>query len=118
MFEETGVAHSKLLEQQREQEGGGLLGGPLRFPEPCIFWLHADMQSECAQIHYSSLSLFPMWEYDRANEQDRTLSELELMILYEIKNLLLKVCSHFNSHLLQQLATVRHTPFLRCITKI
>ncbi|XP_012673952.2 tRNA dimethylallyltransferase [Clupea harengus] len=45
VFEETGVAHSRLLEQQREQEGGDFLGGPLRFPDPCIFWLHADMQA-------------------------------------------------------------------------
>ncbi|XP_062385958.1 tRNA dimethylallyltransferase [Sardina pilchardus] len=45
VFEETGVAHSRLLKQQREQEGGDNLGGPLRFPEPCIFWLHADMQT-------------------------------------------------------------------------
>ncbi|XP_048084974.1 tRNA dimethylallyltransferase isoform X2 [Alosa alosa] len=45
VFEETGVAHSRLLEQQRQQEGGDILGGPLRFPEPCIFWLHADMQT-------------------------------------------------------------------------
>ncbi|KAL2080751.1 hypothetical protein ACEWY4_024544 [Coilia grayii] len=44
VFEETGVAHSRLLEQQRGQEGGDHLGGPLRFPDTCIFWLHADMK--------------------------------------------------------------------------
>lgn len=44
--EETGVPHSRWLEEQREQEGGDGLGGPLRFPDPCIFWLHADMDSK------------------------------------------------------------------------
>lgn len=44
--EETGVPHSRWLEEQREQEGGDGLGGPLRFPDPCVFWLHADMDSK------------------------------------------------------------------------
>uniref|UniRef100_UPI0037E843A3 tRNA dimethylallyltransferase n=1 Tax=Semicossyphus pulcher TaxID=241346 RepID=UPI0037E843A3 len=43
IHEETGVPHSRWLEEQRGQEGGGGLGGPLRFSDPCIFWLHADM---------------------------------------------------------------------------
>ncbi|XP_062889703.1 tRNA dimethylallyltransferase [Mobula hypostoma] len=43
IYEETGIPHSKLLQQQREEEGGGPLGGALRFPQPCIFWLHADL---------------------------------------------------------------------------
>lgn len=42
---ETGVPHSHWLEEQRGQEGGDVLGGPLRYPDPCIFWLHADMES-------------------------------------------------------------------------
>uniref|UniRef100_A0AAZ3RBU4 tRNA dimethylallyltransferase n=1 Tax=Oncorhynchus tshawytscha TaxID=74940 RepID=A0AAZ3RBU4_ONCTS len=41
---ETGVPHSHWLEEQRGQEGGDVLGGPLRYPDPCIFWLHADME--------------------------------------------------------------------------
>uniref|UniRef100_H2UFC2 tRNA dimethylallyltransferase n=1 Tax=Takifugu rubripes TaxID=31033 RepID=H2UFC2_TAKRU len=41
--QETGIPHSRWLEEQRGQEGGDGLGGPLRFPDPCIFWLHADM---------------------------------------------------------------------------
>ncbi|KAM4630513.1 tRNA dimethylallyltransferase isoform 3-T3 [Polymixia lowei] len=45
VHEETGVPHSCWLEEQRGQEGGGGLGGPLRFPDPCIFWLHADMEA-------------------------------------------------------------------------
>nr|XP_057902540.1 tRNA dimethylallyltransferase isoform X2 [Doryrhamphus excisus] len=43
VYEETGVPHSSWLEEQRGQRGGNDLGGPLRYPDPCIFWLHADM---------------------------------------------------------------------------
>uniref|UniRef100_A0A665TGS3 tRNA dimethylallyltransferase n=1 Tax=Echeneis naucrates TaxID=173247 RepID=A0A665TGS3_ECHNA len=45
IHQETGIPHSRWLEEQRGQEGGGGLGGPLRFPDPCIFWLHADMEA-------------------------------------------------------------------------
>ncbi|KAK7898598.1 hypothetical protein WMY93_019451 [Mugilogobius chulae] len=44
IHQETGIAHSVWLEDQRRQEGGGSLGGPLRYPDPCIFWLHSDME--------------------------------------------------------------------------
>ncbi|XP_035286771.1 tRNA dimethylallyltransferase isoform X2 [Anguilla anguilla] len=44
VHQETGVAHSRLLEEQRAQEGGGGLGGPLRFPHACIFWLHGNTE--------------------------------------------------------------------------
>ncbi|XP_041069156.1 tRNA dimethylallyltransferase isoform X2 [Carcharodon carcharias] len=43
VYEEVGVPHSKLLQQQRQEEGGGPLGGALRFQRPCIMWLHADL---------------------------------------------------------------------------
>ncbi|XP_072561773.1 tRNA dimethylallyltransferase [Paramormyrops kingsleyae] len=43
IHQQTGVPHSQLLEEQRGQEGGGSLGGPLRFLDPCIFWLHSNM---------------------------------------------------------------------------
>lgn len=46
IHEETGVPHSRWLEEQRGQEGGDGLGGPLRYPDPCIFWLHADMDGK------------------------------------------------------------------------
>ncbi|NXU59142.1 MOD5 dimethylallyltransferase, partial [Turnix velox] len=42
VFEETGIPHSEILHQQQEEEGGGPLGGPLRYPHSCILWLHAD----------------------------------------------------------------------------
>ncbi|XP_019731866.1 tRNA dimethylallyltransferase isoform X2 [Hippocampus comes] len=42
---ETGIPHSSWLEEQRGQEGGDGLGGPLRYQDPCIFWLHADMDA-------------------------------------------------------------------------
>ncbi|XP_057641327.1 tRNA dimethylallyltransferase isoform X1 [Chionomys nivalis] len=42
VFEETGISHSEFLHRQHAEEGGGPLGGPLKFPNPCILWLHAD----------------------------------------------------------------------------
>ncbi|XP_060798817.1 tRNA dimethylallyltransferase isoform X2 [Neoarius graeffei] len=45
VFQETGVKHSRLLEEQREQAGADGLGGPLRFSNPCIFWLHSSMDA-------------------------------------------------------------------------
>ncbi|XP_075868342.1 tRNA dimethylallyltransferase isoform X1 [Nelusetta ayraudi] len=50
VHEETGVPHSQWLEEQRGQEGGGGLGGPLRHPDLCIFWLHADMDALDARL--------------------------------------------------------------------
>ncbi|XP_026785264.3 tRNA dimethylallyltransferase [Pangasianodon hypophthalmus] len=45
VYQETGVKHSRLLEEQREQDGADGLGGPLRFSNPCIFWLHSNMDA-------------------------------------------------------------------------
>ncbi|XP_058475626.1 tRNA dimethylallyltransferase isoform X2 [Solea solea] len=45
IHEDTGIPHSHWLEEQRGQEGSSELGGPLRYPDPCIFWLHADMEA-------------------------------------------------------------------------
>ncbi|XP_011833057.1 PREDICTED: tRNA dimethylallyltransferase, mitochondrial isoform X2 [Mandrillus leucophaeus] len=42
VFEETGISHSEFLHRQHTEEGGGPLGGPLKFSNPCILWLHAD----------------------------------------------------------------------------
>ncbi|XP_068015259.1 tRNA dimethylallyltransferase isoform X2 [Melanerpes formicivorus] len=42
VFEETGIPHSEILHQQQAEEGGGPLGGPLKYPHCCILWLHAD----------------------------------------------------------------------------
>ncbi|XP_027254975.1 tRNA dimethylallyltransferase isoform X3 [Cricetulus griseus] len=44
VFEETGISHSEFLHRQHAEEGGGPLGGPLKFPNPCILWLHADQR--------------------------------------------------------------------------
>ncbi|XP_064408307.1 tRNA dimethylallyltransferase [Latimeria chalumnae] len=43
VYEETGIPHSKLIHQQQQADGGGPLGGPLRFQDPCILWLNADL---------------------------------------------------------------------------
>ncbi|XP_013924071.1 PREDICTED: tRNA dimethylallyltransferase, mitochondrial isoform X1 [Thamnophis sirtalis] len=42
LFEQTGIPHSELLQRQHEEKGGGPLGGPLKYPNSCIFWLHAE----------------------------------------------------------------------------
>ncbi|XP_052493635.1 tRNA dimethylallyltransferase [Budorcas taxicolor] len=42
VFEEMGISHSEFLHRQHAEEGGGPLGGPLKFPNPCILWLHAE----------------------------------------------------------------------------
>ncbi|XP_063167684.1 tRNA dimethylallyltransferase [Candoia aspera] len=42
LFEQTGIPHSELLQQQHEEKGGGPLGGPLKYPNPCILWLYAE----------------------------------------------------------------------------
>lgn len=44
IHEETGIPHSNWLAEQRGQEGGDGLGGPLRYPDACIFWLRADVK--------------------------------------------------------------------------
>lgn len=46
VFEETGIPHSEILQQQQAEEGGGPLGGPLKYPHCCILWLHADQAGE------------------------------------------------------------------------
>ncbi|XP_048356883.1 tRNA dimethylallyltransferase isoform X2 [Sphaerodactylus townsendi] len=42
VYEETGFTHSKLLQMQQDEEGGGPLGGPLKYPNSCILWLYAE----------------------------------------------------------------------------
>ncbi|XP_044275382.1 tRNA dimethylallyltransferase isoform X1 [Varanus komodoensis] len=42
VFEETGIPHSMLLQHQRQQEGGGPLGGGLRYRSPCILWVRVE----------------------------------------------------------------------------
>uniref|UniRef100_A0A8C4JRM0 tRNA dimethylallyltransferase n=1 Tax=Dromaius novaehollandiae TaxID=8790 RepID=A0A8C4JRM0_DRONO len=46
VFEETGIPHSELLHRQQQEEGGGPLGGPLKYPQSCILWLHAEQAGE------------------------------------------------------------------------
>ncbi|XP_066494595.1 tRNA dimethylallyltransferase [Tiliqua scincoides] len=42
IYEEMGISHSELLQQQQKEEGGGPLGGPLKYPNPCILWLYTE----------------------------------------------------------------------------
>ncbi|XP_051663022.1 tRNA dimethylallyltransferase isoform X2 [Manacus candei] len=50
VFEETGIPHSEILHQQQKEEGGGPLGGPLKYPHSCILWLHADQAALDARL--------------------------------------------------------------------
>ncbi|GAB5574915.1 tRNA dimethylallyltransferase isoform X1 [Prionailurus iriomotensis] len=50
VFEETGISHSEFLHRQHSEEGGGPLGGPLKFPNLCILWLHADQTARANLI--------------------------------------------------------------------
>ncbi|XP_069051507.1 tRNA dimethylallyltransferase isoform X2 [Lepisosteus oculatus] len=50
VLQEMGIPHSRLLQEQREQEGADGLGGPLRFDGPCIFWLHAELPALDARL--------------------------------------------------------------------
>nr|XP_054772935.1 tRNA dimethylallyltransferase-like [Lytechinus pictus] len=42
VYEQHGVCHSDLLKEQRDQEGGSHLGGPLRYKDPCVFWVQTE----------------------------------------------------------------------------
>ena len=44
IFESTGVKHSELLRQQRGQDGGHAMGGPLRYPKEQCFavWVQCE----------------------------------------------------------------------------
>ncbi|XP_077338209.1 tRNA dimethylallyltransferase isoform X2 [Lithobates pipiens] len=43
VFEESGFPHTEHLRWQQE-DGGGPLGGSLRYPNPCILWLHSAQE--------------------------------------------------------------------------
>ena len=42
MLEQTGRRHSELLREQRSQEGGSRIGGPLRFPDCLVLWVKCE----------------------------------------------------------------------------
>ncbi|KAE8624703.1 hypothetical protein XENTR_v10006024 [Xenopus tropicalis] len=44
VYEESGIPHTEHLRRQQEENGGGPLGGALRYQNPCILWLHANQE--------------------------------------------------------------------------
>ena len=42
MLEQTSRRHSELLREQRSQEGGSRIGGPLRFPDCLVLWVKCE----------------------------------------------------------------------------
>lgn len=46
MFQQTGETLSAKFKQQQQEEGGGDLGGPLRYKHIILFWLR------CKQVNF------------------------------------------------------------------
>ncbi|XP_033122769.1 tRNA dimethylallyltransferase-like isoform X2 [Anneissia japonica] len=42
VMEQHHIPHSQLIARQQATEGGGPLGGPLRYPNVCIFWVQSN----------------------------------------------------------------------------
>lgn len=42
VFAQSGKTLSEIFEEQRNEEGGSNLGGPLRYPHIIMFWLQCD----------------------------------------------------------------------------
>ncbi|XP_056412601.1 tRNA dimethylallyltransferase isoform X2 [Hyla sarda] len=51
VYEETGISHTEHLRRQQEEDGGGPLGGPLRYPHHCILWLRSDQDVLNARLN-------------------------------------------------------------------
>ncbi|XP_058820922.1 tRNA dimethylallyltransferase [Topomyia yanbarensis] len=50
VFQQDGQPLSRLLEEQRSQEGGCNLGGPLRYRKVVIFWLRCEQETLNARL--------------------------------------------------------------------
>ena len=44
VFEEQGIQHSKILEEQQRKQGGSAYGGPQRYGNTCVFWLQCQRE--------------------------------------------------------------------------
>ncbi|PNF25887.1 hypothetical protein B7P43_G11140 [Cryptotermes secundus] len=44
VYAQTGRTHSAILREQRSEDGGSELGGPLRYPHACILWLQCEQE--------------------------------------------------------------------------
>ncbi|XP_073521712.1 tRNA dimethylallyltransferase isoform X1 [Phyllobates terribilis] len=51
VFEESGISHTEHLKRQQEEDGGGPLGGSLRYQHHCILWLHSDQEVLNARLN-------------------------------------------------------------------
>ncbi|XP_040280581.1 tRNA dimethylallyltransferase isoform X1 [Bufo bufo] len=51
VYEESGISHTEHLRRQQEEDGGGPLGGALRYPHHCILWLHSDQEVLNARLN-------------------------------------------------------------------
>ncbi|CAJ0927151.1 unnamed protein product [Ranitomeya imitator] len=51
VYEESGISHTEHLRRQQEEDGGGPLGGSLRYRHHCILWLHSDQEVLNARLN-------------------------------------------------------------------
>ncbi|KAM4045931.1 tRNA dimethylallyltransferase isoform 2-T2 [Anomaloglossus baeobatrachus] len=51
VYEESGISHTQHLRRQQEEDGGGPLGGALRYQHHCILWLHSDQEVLNARLN-------------------------------------------------------------------
>ncbi|KAM4699905.1 tRNA dimethylallyltransferase [Discoglossus pictus] len=51
VYEESGISHTEHLRRQQEEEGGGPLGGAMRYHNPCILWLHTENEVLNARLN-------------------------------------------------------------------
>ena len=62
VYGQLGRPHSHLLSDQQETDGGSPLGGPLRFPNVCIFWLQCELDGELSfSLKTIDLTLDGQW---------------------------------------------------------
>ncbi|XP_073429046.1 tRNA dimethylallyltransferase [Dendrobates tinctorius] len=51
VYEESGISHTEHLRRQQEEDGGGPLGGSLRYQHHCILWLHSNQEVLNARLN-------------------------------------------------------------------
>ena len=62
VLSQTGRKHSDLLTEQRNQVGGGLLGGPLRYEKTLVIWVQCEQETlDDRSVHQRIACKFFQW---------------------------------------------------------
>ena len=62
VLSQTGRKHSDLLTEQRNQVGGGLLGGPLRYEKTLVIWVQCEQETlDDRSVHQRIARTFFHW---------------------------------------------------------